>query len=255
MILALFVITGLLFGSFFNVLIYRIPKNESIAYPPSHCMSCGKTIKWYMNIPVFSYIFLKGKCAWCGAKLSFQYPLVELFTAGIFAAGYLFYGLTFMTLDFILFLSALLIITVTDFNEFIIPWEVLVLPFAWRIFFNIRLGIIGERAAAFALFFGLIWLIGFIGEKVYKKEVMGGGDVYYMGFLAFFTGLKEGVLLLLIAALSASIIGYTYAAIKRKSPRETMLPFGPFLSLGGLIAYLWGSGIMEWYMGLMRRGY
>ena len=255
MFFILFAVSGLLFGSFFNVVIYRVPAGKSIAFPPSHCMSCGKPIKWHMNIPVLSYLFLKGRCAWCGAKLSIQYPLVELAAGLIFAWSYSSRGLSLAAVDLILFACTLLIITVIDFNEFIIPWEILIPAFAWRVFFNIKEGVILERSIAFAVFFALIWLIGFVGKKVYKKEVMGGGDVYYTAFLAFFVGLAGGVLLLLLAALSASVIGYTYAALKKKSPRDTMLPFGPFLSLGALIAYLWGSGLIVWYAELMRSGY
>src|SRR6056297_1063067 len=89
----LFFVFGLIFGSFFNVLIYRIPVNKSLFKPSSHCINCGNSLKWYMNIPVFSYIFLKGKCYYCGAKISLIYPSVELITGGIFLSGYLLHGL------------------------------------------------------------------------------------------------------------------------------------------------------------------
>lgn len=246
----LFFFVGLFFGSFFNVVIYRVPRDLSIVRPGSRCPACSTPIAWYGNIPLLSYLFLRGRCEACKAPIALRYPLVELSGGLIFLAGYLYGGLTLSAVDLILLLSTLFIVTWIDFTHMIIPWEVLVPAFLWRVFYNIRQGIIGERILSFLLFFALIWLIAFLGKAFYKKEAMGGGDIYYTAFLAFFIGWKNGIILLLTAALSAALIGYLYAFITRKNVRETMLPFGPFLSLGALIAYFWGDLLLAWYMGL-----
>ncbi|HDS02648.1 MAG TPA: prepilin peptidase [Firmicutes bacterium] len=250
----LFFFLGLFFGSFFNVVIYRVPRNLSIVFPGSRCPVCAAAIRWYQNIPLFSYLLLKGKCVSCKTPISVRYPLVELAGGLIFMAGYFYGGLSLETCDMIFFVSALFLVTVIDFAHMIIPWEVLVPAFVWRLFYNLDKGILGERALSFLLFFALIWLIAFVGRLIYKKEAMGGGDIYYTAFLAFFVGWKSGVLLLLLAAISAALAGYLYAFISKKNVRETFLPFGPFLSLGAFAAYFWGEALLAWYTGLLPLG-
>jgi|SRR6056297_323348 len=248
----LFFLFGLVFGSFFNVLIYRLPENKSIFKPPSHCTECGKSLKWYMNIPVFSYIFLKGKCHYCNARISFIYPLVELLTGGIFLSGYLFHGLSLYTIDFIIFLSTLLVISIIDFKHFIIPWSILIPAFLWRIFFNIYTNRIVENFIAFIVGFGFIYFLMVFGEKIFKKEAMGGGDVYYTAFIGFFIGLKLLVLMFLIASFTGMIFGIVNMIISklRKKEISMVIPFGPFLSIGAIVSYIWGYSIINWYLNL-----
>ena len=251
-LLIFFFLIGLFLGSFFNVVILRVPKKESIVYPASHCPKCGNKLKWYMNIPLFSYIFLKGRCAYCNAKISSQYPFVEVFTGLGFAFSFYLYGFSLTTLDFIFFFSALFISSVIDINEMILPPEILILPFLWRIFFNIKKDIILINSISFAIFFIFMWLIAFIGKKLYKKEALGGGDIYYSAFIAFFIGWKRMIPALFLAFIVASLTGFIIALIKRKSVRDTVIPLGPFLSLGGIFAYIWGENVISWYLTFFR---
>ncbi len=247
-----FFIFGTVFGSFFNVLIYRIPHNLSIIKPASYCTNCGKKLKWYMNIPILSYVFLKGRCAYCNFKISIQYPLVEAMSGLIFLSGYLLYGISLTTADYILFTCTLFIISVIDFKHFIIPISILIPAFLWRIFFNIKTGQIWMNLLGLVAGFGFVYFLMVFGEKIFKKEAMGGGDVYYTGFIGFFIGIKLMVLMFLIASLTGVLFGLVSMLLDklRKKEVKMVIPFGPFLSLGALIAYLWGAEIIKWYLAL-----
>ncbi|GAF68030.1 unnamed protein product, partial [marine sediment metagenome] len=172
-------ILGLIVGSFSNVCIYRIPRNESIVYPASHCPKCRTTIKLIDNIPLLSYVILKGRCRNCKSKISIQYPIVELLTGLIYLIIYLTYGLSVQTLIYIILSSALIIIAFIDLNEQIVP-DVISLPgivIGFIISFFVPYISYINSALGVVVGGGIILIIGLAGSVIFKKEAMGGGDV------------------------------------------------------------------------------
>ncbi len=231
-----YVIVGMLFGSFFLVVGSRMPKNESIITPRSHCEECGHVLKWYELIPVVSFVFLRGRCLKCGKKLSYLYPISELATGLLFGIAYLVYGMSYELIAAMIISSVLLIIFVSDFKYYIILDEpiivgsLLILGFKWYYF--------GTKAMLFALLsgailFGFMFLIKIIGDKVLKKESLGGGDIK----LSFFIGVTLGLQLSFVALIVGSLLAFPYAfyIIFKKKTRE--IPYGPFLIAGTLIVF------------------
>ena len=243
-------ILGLIVGSFSNVCIYRIPKNESIIYPASHCLKCRTTIKPVDNIPLLSYVLLKGRCRNCGSKISIQYPIVELLTGIIYLIIYLIYGLSIQSLIYIILSSALIIIAFIDLNEMIVP-DVISLP-------GIGVGLILSFFVPYIKFInsvsgvvvggGIILIIALVGSMIFKKEAMGGGDVKLAAMIGAFLGWRYTIISLLAGFFSGALIGIVLILSKIKK-REDAIPFGPFLALGALISLLWGEKILLWYLG------
>ena len=241
---------GLIVGSFSNVCIYRIPRNESIVYPASHCPKCGKTIKPFDNIPLLSYILLKGRCRNCKSKISIQYPIVELLTGLIYLIIYLIYGLSIQTLVYIILSSALIIIAFIDLNQQIIP-DVISLP-------GIVIGFIVSFFVPYISFVdsilgivvggGIILIIGLGGSVIYKKEAMGGGDVKLSAMIGAFLGWRYIIISLFLGFFLGALIGIILIIMKIKK-REDVIPFGPFIILGSFITLLWGEKIISWYLG------
>lgn len=241
-------ILGLIVGSFCNVCIYRIPKNESIIYPASHCPKCRTTIKPVDNIPLLSYILLKGRCRNCGSKISIQYPVVELLTGMIYLIIYLIYGLSIQSLIYIILSSALIIIAFIDLNEQIVP-DVISLPgigvglilsffVPYLSFINSALGVVVGG--------GIILIIALVGSMIFKKEAMGGGDVKLAAMIGAFLGWRYTIISLFLGFFLGALAGIFLILSKIKS-KEDMVPFGPFIALGSLITLLWGEKIIAWY--------
>jgi len=247
-IILIFVL-GLIVGSFSNVCIYRIPRNESIIYPGSHCPKCRKTIKPIDNIPLLSFILLKGRCRNCKSKISIQYPLVEFLTGLIYLIIYLIYGLSIQTLIYIILSSALIIIAFVDLNQQIIP-DVISLPgivigfilsffVPYISFVNSVLGVVVGG--------GIILVIGLGGSVIYKKEAMGGGDVKLAAMIGAFLGWRYIIISLFLGFFLGALIGIILIVTKIKK-REDVIPFGPFIILGSFITLLWGKQIISWYL-------
>jgi leader peptidase (prepilin peptidase)/N-methyltransferase len=230
-------------GSFANVCIHRIPKDLSIVKPRSSCPNCGKFIYWYDNIPVLSFIILSGKCRNCKTGISIQYPLVELMTGILF----IFIGMHFwydpvMTLVYFVFTLLLVITALIDIYHQIIPdmlsFMILGLALAFS-FFNPEMGInwkirfvnslMGGFFSAFALF-----LIGYIGTLIFKKEAMGGGDIKLILGIGALLGLKKAFIVLFLASLIGSIAGIALI-ITGKNKRGEYIPFGPFINIAAYI--------------------
>ncbi len=240
---------GLVIGSFSNVCIYRIPRNESLVWPGSHCPQCSKQIKFYDNIPLISYIILKGKCRNCGEPIPLQYPIVELATGLFYLALYLFYGLQLIALVYMMLCSVLIIISFIDLKVEIIP-DTISLPFiviGFLLSFFLRninpldsmLGIITGG--------GSLLLVAIFGSKLFKKEAMGGGDIKLAAMIGAFFGWKLTLLSLFLSFFLGSIIGIiVLAASKDKS--NNIIPFGPFIALGAMISMFWGNAIIHWYL-------
>lgn len=242
-----FMIFGLVFGSFFNVVGLRIPKGESIVFPPSHCEGCKRRLTAIDLVPVFSYLFLRGKCRSCGAKIGFFHPLMELITGLLFALAYLHFGFTVELVVALLFISLLIVITVSDIIYMLIPDKVL-LPFGilliisrifspldpwWDMFVGAFVG------------FSILFLIAFV-----SKGGMGGGDIK----LFFVIGLVLGFKLTILALFVSSIVGLVagvFQLLWQKKGRKHPVPFGPWIALGSIVTYFFGTKILEWYTNLL----
>ena len=243
-------ILGLIVGSFSNVCIYRIPKNESIIYPASHCPKCSSPIKPVDNVPILSYILLKGRCRNCKKKISIQYPSVELLTGLIYLIIYLIYGLNIQTLIYIILSSALIIIAFIDLNEQVIP-EVISLP-------GMAIGLILSVFVSYISFInsvlgiviggGIILVIRLVGSLIFKKESMGIGDIELAAMIGAFLGWRYIAISLFLGFFLGALIGIILILSKIKG-REDVVPFGPFIVLGSLITLLWGEKIITWYIG------
>lgn len=234
MIYVILFIFGLVFGSFYNVVGLRLSKGESIVFPSSHCMNCNHRLHFFDLIPLFSYLFLKGKCRYCSKHISIKYPLFELLTAILFCTSYLKFGYSIETIISIILCSMLVIITVSDLDSYIIPDSVLIICsiLIFGLYFyeykTIPLNNLLNGVASFIFMF----LIKMLGNFILKKESMGDGDIKLMAVVGMVIGFKKAILSLFLA----SYLGLPYAIyimVKKNVNHE--LPFGPFLSLASLI--------------------
>ena len=239
---------GLIFGSFYNVCIYRLPLGKSVVKPRSFCPSCERSIPWYENIPVLSWLFLRAKCAGCGNPISFRYTFVELASGLIFAAGIYRYGPTVQGAEFIVMASLMLILFFTDLQERILPdkitlWFIPVgLVFAWfsvdrTLVESILVGVAGA---------GGLYLLAWGYLKLKGIEGMGMGDVKMLALMGAFLGIKA-FLGLMIAAVLGTIVGLVLIYGMKKG-RQYEIPFGCFLSIGTVVAYLYGREMIGWYV-------
>ena len=238
---------GAAVGSFLNVCILRLPERQSVVSPPSRCPNCGRRLRWYENIPIVSWIVLRARCAGCGLPISPMYPLVELTTALAFAAAYLIYGPTPLLLVRLLFVSAMIVLAVTDLRERILPNAItypgivigllcsLVLPP------GIASALLGAAFGAFGL-----WALGAIMTRVMGKDALGLGDVKMVAMIGAFLGWDLTLVTLAIASFAGSIIGVLVIAITRN--REYMIPLGTFLAIGAVIAAAAGRPLLDWYL-------
>jgi leader peptidase (prepilin peptidase)/N-methyltransferase len=247
------IIFGALIGSFLNVCIFRLPKEESIITPGSHCPHCKNPIKFYDNIPLFSYFLLKGKCRHCNGPISIQYPLIEGITALSSLVLFMKFGLSLSFLIYFAFVSALIVITVIDLYHQIIP-DVISLP-------GIGVGLLSSLIIPQITFSnsligallggGSLFLVATLYQWLFKREGMGGGDVKLLAMIGSFLGWKAVILTILLGSLIGSIIGISIIVLKGKDFKYA-IPFGPFLSLGAVIALLYGPRIINWYLYLNR---
>jgi len=252
---------GLVVGSFLNVLIYRLPRNLSIASPPSSCTSCNSRIKWYDNIPVLSYIFLGGKCRKCKAKISLRYPLVELITAAFFFVVLFVHFATNNTSEVktimkIYLISCMIVLTFIDFEFKILPNEITIsgiliciIAITWFPFLHYgqltNLGdyhLSGFVTSIFSAFCGaaVVYLIAFFGELVFRKEAMGFGDVKYMAMLGAVLGWK----LIIVTFFLACLFGAVYGIILFLVTKERYIAFGPFISLAALLLLFFDKHVL-----------
>jgi leader peptidase (prepilin peptidase)/N-methyltransferase len=274
MILVVVLLLGLIVGSFLNVCIVRLPREQSIVSPRSQCPRCRTLIRWYDNIPLISFIALGGKCRSCGLPISWRYPLVELLNGLLYLWAYAAFGLTGETGMAMALCSALLVITFIDLDHQIIP-DVITIPgmiiglLAAPLFMSaleppmaFSLGRLLPSAGTYLTGFvnslvGLVlgaaplFIIGWLWEKFRKVEAMGGGDVKYMGMVGSFLGWKGAFLTIMLGALTGSIVGMTLIALK-KHQADKVIPFGPYLAFGTLLTMFYGADIIGWYFGFFR---
>lgn len=237
-IIYLFII-GLFFGSFYNVVAERLSNNKSIIIPGSHCENCNHRLAWYELIPVFSFIFLGGKCRKCKTHISIQYPLMEILTGCFFALSYYIFGLSYETLISLVVVSVVIITFASDCKYMIILDEVIIIGTV--LICLIYLFAYGHELILKSLLRGLILFVIFlaiklIGDKAFKQESLGWGDVK----LSFFSGVVLGIKLGVIYIFVAAFLALPYAIFVSITKKNSVIPFGPFLVISLLLIY-WNS--------------
>jgi leader peptidase (prepilin peptidase)/N-methyltransferase len=245
-------VIGAVIGSFLNVCIHRIPREESIIWPGSRCPACGAPIAFYDNLPLVSFLALLGRCRACRGPISWRYPLVEALNG----AGYLLllwqFGLTWPALIYAVFFSALIVVTVIDLDIQIIP-DVISLPgivIGLVVSHWLPQGVINSLIGC-AIGGGFFWLVAEVGYRILKQEAMGGGDIKLIAMIGAFLGWQNVILTIFLASLTGAVVGLSFMAFKGWG-RRTPIPFGPFLALGAVLTLFFGAPIWEWYVGLGR---
>ncbi|HEV2522387.1 MAG TPA: prepilin peptidase [Candidatus Acidoferrales bacterium] len=264
---------GLLIGSFLNVCILRIPADKSIVQPASSCPKCGKAIAPYDNIPVLSWLFLGGKCRHCKEKISAMYPAVELLTGLLFLGCYLVFGPTVNALKWAVFAALLVVLTITDLRERLLPDAVNFFGLGAGLVFSLFTKSLDGTALwlanrwfefpppQMALSFadavlgalagsGLLWIVAEGYFRLRGREGMGLGDVKMMAAVGAFLGLKRTMMTVLAGSLLGSVIGIFLIAISKKG-RDYELPFGTFLGAGALLVVFFGTPALHWYESLL----
>ena len=242
----LIVLLGLIIGSFLNVCIYRIVREESISFPQSHCTSCGYNLKPKDLVPVFSYIFLGGKCRCCKEKISIKYPLIEILNSCLYVLIYLRFGFTLELFKFCMFASLLIVIAFIDFETKFIYNSTIIFGVISGIVFNALIWIKNKYipwnyiVGAF-IGFGIIYLI------VILTDAMGEGDIDIALICGLFLGIKGVIVTLFIAIILGGIVGAIILILKLKD-RKAEIAFGPYLAIGGIISCLYGNYLIEIYL-------
>ncbi len=269
---------GACIASFLNVCIWRIPRNESVSHPPSHCPNCNAPIRWYQNIPIVSWCCLRGRCANCRKPISVRYTIVELLGGILFLMAYLQWGMPFffggqpalglqplatvwaVPVHWLVF-AGLILGSFIDLEHFYLPDRVTIggmilgVPLSYLV-----PELQGEKVPLTALYwslgglvsgFGSLWLIGFIFSKILKKDALGFGDVKLIGAIGAFFGPVAVLFTVIVSSFVGAIAGV--ALILRGKARLggfTAVPYGPFLALGAVVWMFWGAGIVSWYLRL-----
>ncbi len=253
---------GSMVGSFLNVCIYRMPLEQSIVWPGSHCPSCKKSIPWYLNIPLFSYAFLRGRCRFCGCRIPIRYFLVELLTGLLFIFLFNRYNASFDFIFYAVFLCGLLVATFVDIQHRIIPDEISIGGAAAGLLLSaVRAVMFSEPSSRWypvvdsflgiLIGGGIIFLIGYLFDLVYFKmlkkppiqgetESMGGGDVKLLAMIGAFLGWKSA----LITFFLAPFLGIAVGLVNLLAKKDHTIPYGPFLSLAAIAALLYGDRII-----------
>ena len=229
-----FFIFGCVMGSFYHLVATRLSLDESIVFPSSHCPKCNHKLKWYENIPIFSYIFLKGKCSECGSSIGLSYLVVEVITGLLFSACFHSFKLSFDLVIALIFVSALIIIIISDIEYMIILDEVLMV--STLLIVVLDLIFLGISETAMHIYSGVgafmtIYAIKILGDKAFKKESLGGGDIKLM----FLFGLVIGYPMSVCTIFLATFIAFPIALFILLSDRENIIPFGPFLSMSAIL--------------------
>lgn len=262
---------GACVGSFLNVCIYRIPRDESVITPRSHCPHCNTLIPWYLNIPVASWLALRGTCASCKGPIAFRYTLVELLTALLFLAVFMKWAAPvamhmlpiphpLIIPIYWLFLAGLVLGTFVDFEHFIIPDSVTIGGMVAGPILSALVPVLHAKEVwwqglltsliGLAVGFGLLNAVAWIGTKAFRKEAMGFGDVKLMGAIGAFLGWQAVLFTVFVSSLLGSIVGLllmAFGGVKMQS----RIPFGPYISAAALIWVFWGPALLEAYMKLM----
>ncbi|MBE8215001.1 MAG: prepilin peptidase [Endozoicomonadaceae bacterium] len=250
-------IIGLIVGSFLNVIIYRLPQmilnpNDqkfNLLLPYSHCPACNKPLIWWQNIPLLSYILLKGKCGFCRQSVSIQYPLIELLSAVMSAVAAYYYGCSFMLLAVLYFMWSLMALTCIDIKTHLLP-DLITQPLLWvGLLFSIQSKTLSAHDAIYGAVLGyfVLWAVYWIFKCLTRQEGMGYGDFKLAAALGAWCGWESILLIISIASLLGSIWGISLMLFFNRS-RKTAIPFGPFLALGGLIAFFFSDQVQQFIL-------
>ncbi len=272
-----FFLLGLIVGSFLNVVISRLPQGESLVRPRSRCPTCGKPILAWDNIPLVSFLLLRGRCRACGTRIAWRYPVVELLTGLLFWLTVTRFGLGPSTPFLLFFLSTLVVVTFIDLEHQIIPHGLTLpaIPLGLLMSLLFHAPPFGEALAGAFAGAGLLYLVAVYGEVLLRKESMGGGDVNLIAAIGAFLGWKRMLLALFLGAVFGAL-GGTLLLVGRKrregaasrptsggesEPADTKeggeptdptrIPFGPFLALGAVVALFFGEELIRWYVNLL----
>ena len=269
-----YILSGFSFGlgaciaSFLHVVIWRMPRGESIVSPPSHCPKCNAAIKWYQNIPILSWLALRGKCANCKAPIPPRYILIEALGGLLFLAAFREYGLTIDTPVMWIWISLMIVGSMIDFDHKLCPEFVTVGGMVLGVgFVMVKVALAALCMGGFDLAlaspvlvsmvgllfgFGLLWLIRFLGSKAFKREAMGLGDVFLMGAVGAMFGPLAVLVTLILSSVFGSIVGLSMVALsKTKFGRFVEIPYGPYICMGCLAWMFYGPELVNWYLRLM----
>lgn len=243
-------IYGLLIGSFLNVCIYRIPRDESIAFPASHCPNCNTNLKWYDNIPLFSYLALQGRCRYCKEKISAQYPIIEVMNAIIYLVLFYKFKLSIDFISYALISSALLVVFFIDLKHMIIPDKLIITIVLFEILHKLALYFTDKEvylktSLIGALLAGLLFLL----IVIVSRGGMGDGDITLIAALGFILGTRLIFLNIFLSFLIGAVVSVGLLGFKIKT-RKDPIPFGPFIIVAFFIVLLFGERIIDLYMGL-----
>ena len=263
---------GLLIGSFLNVCIHRWPRGRSVVQPRSHCVRCRKTIPWYDNVPVFSYLALAGKCRFCGRRISPRYPAVELITGLLFFFFVRSLGPTAAAIKMCVFSAMLVALIFSDLEKRLLPDQLTLGGVLIGLIFAVFVPVPDLTAQAILWLCGaeltgraewllesaigaflpafFLWLGGWLYEKLRHREGLGLGDVKLIAMIGAFLGLRNALLALVLGCVAGSVLGFGYIKATRQDPSTYPLPFGAFLGAAALAAALAGQKILGWYSGL-----
>lgn len=239
------ILLGLCIGSFLNVCIYRIPREESIGFPPSHCTSCGYKLRIYDLIPILSFVILKGKCRGCNEKISFQYPIIELINGILYLLIYLQYGVSMSTIKFMLLTSIMIVIGMIDLKTQFVFSSTTILAGMIGVAFIVFQWITEGKFPLDNIIGGLIGL-GLIGLIVVLTRGMGEGDIEIAAVAGLFLGVKATIFMLFIAVILGGIVG-ALLLIKNKKGKQEMA-FGPYLAMGTILAIFIGEQLIKIYL-------
>ena len=260
---------GACIASFLNVVIWRVPRGESIVSPPSHCPKCNALIKWYQNIPILAWLALRGRCANCKAPISPRYILIETLGGVLFLAAFWKYGTcgdlavaaqnTFVAWVWI---SLMIVGSMIDFDHKLLPDFVtvggMILGVAVGVIDSCRLQSIAVAMwslGGLAVGFGLLWLVRWLGSLAFKREAMGMGDVFLMGAVGALFGPLAVLVTLILSSLFGSVVGLSMMLLsKTKFRRFIEIPYGPYICMGCLVWMFWGPQVVNWYVRMLKGG-
>ena len=259
---------GACIASFLNVVIWRVPRGESIVSPPSHCPKCNAPIKWYQNIPILSWLALRGKCANCKAPISPRYILIELLGGALFLAAFWKYGTCgdlavagLNTAVAWIWIALMIVGSMIDFDHKLLPDFVtvggMVLGVAVGAVDSCRLQSIAPAVwslGGLVFGFGILWLIRFFGSKAFKREAMGLGDVFLMGAVGALCGPVAVLVTLILSSVFGSVVGLSMVALsKTKFGKFVEIPYGPYICMGCLAWMFYGPELVNWYVGMFAK--
>jgi len=253
---------GACIASFLNVVIWRVPRGESIVSPPSHCPKCNAGIKWYQNIPILSWLALRGKCANCKAPISPRYILIETLGGCLFLAAFLQCwpnDVFFIPVAWIWF-SLMIAGSMIDFDHKLLPDFVTIGGMILGVLYNGAMSVfhhswffIVYSLIGLAFGFGFLWLIRFLGSKAFKREAMGMGDVFLMGAVGALFGPIAVLFTLILSSVFGSIVGVGMVALsKTKFGKFVEIPYGPYICMGCLAWMFYGPELVNWYLKLLK---